>query len=125
MLPRDFTETFNAAVTSADWPLVIILGESAVAEQSINLLVASPAIFRGNRGRKAYFERHMGLVTVLAGLISHVFHVRFVAIETRGKIAMFGVTGRAVKSGMDRWVLLELLQLSVMAGGTGGGNGFG
>ena len=37
MLPRDFTETFNAAVTSADWPLVIILGESAVAEQSASV----------------------------------------------------------------------------------------
>lgn len=37
MLPRDFTETFNAAVQSADWPLVIILGESAVAEQSASV----------------------------------------------------------------------------------------
>jgi hypothetical protein len=32
MLPQDFSETFNAAVTSQDWPLVIVLGESAIAE---------------------------------------------------------------------------------------------
>ena len=33
MLPVDFNATFNAAVKSEDWPLVTILGESAVAEK--------------------------------------------------------------------------------------------
>lgn len=37
MLPRDFSETFNAAVNSADWPLVVILGEAAIAEQSASV----------------------------------------------------------------------------------------
>lgn len=34
MLPRDFNETFNAAVKAEDWNLVSILGESAVAENA-------------------------------------------------------------------------------------------
>ena len=34
MLPRDFNQTFNAAVELQDWSLVIILGESAVAENA-------------------------------------------------------------------------------------------
>jgi hypothetical protein len=34
MLPRDFTPTFNEAVKSQDWKLVIILGEQAIAEKS-------------------------------------------------------------------------------------------
>ena len=33
MLPQDFNATFNAAVKAEDWPLVTILGESAVAEK--------------------------------------------------------------------------------------------
>lgn len=39
MLPRDFTETLNAAIQSKDWPLVIVLAESAVAEKE-----ASPQV---------------------------------------------------------------------------------
>lgn len=37
MLPRDFSETFNAAVGTQDWGLVINLGESAVAENSASI----------------------------------------------------------------------------------------
>lgn len=87
-------------------------------------MVASPAIFRRGLGGEADFERHVGLVALLAGLMLHAFHVRFVAIETGGAIAMFGVASRAVKGGMDRLVLLQLLQLAVMTGGAGGSNGF-
>jgi Bacterial SH3 domain len=36
MLTKDFSETFNAAVKTQDWPLIIVLGESAVAESSAN-----------------------------------------------------------------------------------------
>ena len=34
MLAKDFMPTFNAAVQAQDWPLVIVLGEAAVAENA-------------------------------------------------------------------------------------------
>lgn len=63
--------------------------------------MASAAIFRRGVGAEVDFEGHMGLVAILAGLRPHAFNVRFVAIETRGPVAMFGVTGRTVEAGMD------------------------
>ena len=95
---------------------------SAVGEQGVGAVVACPAVLTWGVGGEVDFKRHMGLVAILAGLLAHALNVRFVAIETWGAIAVRGVAGRAVKGGMNGWVLLELFQLAVMAGGTGGGH---
>lgn len=103
---------------------IAVLGSTA-AEHGINFLMTGTAVLGGRIGCKADLKGHMGLVAFLTGLVGHTFQVRAVAVETRGQVAMTGVTGRAVKCGMDGWVFLELLQLTVMAGGARGGNGSG
>ena len=65
----------------------------------------------------------MRLVALLAGRVAHAFYVWAVAIETWGQITMTRVTGRTVKGSVDRGVFLQLFQLAVVAGGTGGGDG--
>ena len=79
---------------------ITMLGPT-IGEQRVDIVVASPAILRRGVGGEVDFEGHMGFVAILTGLRRHAFNVGFVAIETRGQIAMFGVTGGTVKARMD------------------------
>lgn len=64
-------------------------------------------------------------MALLADFIGHAVQMRGVAIKTRGEIAMAGVAGRAIQGCVDGVVFLKLLQLAVVASGTGGGDGSG
>jgi len=99
-----------------------VLGPAA-AEQGIGLLVAGAAIFGRGICRQGYHERHMGTMALFTGLVGHPFEVGGVAVGAGGQVPMLGVAGRTGKGGMDGLVFLELLQLTVMAGGAGAGDG--
>ena len=75
------------------------------------------AVLRRGVWWETYLQRHVWFVAMLAGFIGHSIQMGCMAVETWRAIAVSGVAGGTVQGGVYRAVLLELLELPIVAGG--------